>query len=106
MRNESRALAGVLMLLGCASWAHAGGASLPRSTPEAEGISSQAIVDFVEAADKNVDTFDSFMIVRHGKVIAAGWWKPNSSGAGSRSDTRSARALRPPLLGLRSRAIS
>ena len=52
---------------------------LPRSTPEAEGISSQAIVEFVEAADKNVSTFDSFMILRHGKVIAEGWWKPNSA---------------------------
>src|ERR1039458_3936323 len=52
---------------------------LPRSTPEAEGISSQAIVEFVEAADKNVNTFDSFMILRHGKVIAEGWWKPNSA---------------------------
>ena len=77
MRNESP-LAGLLLLLGCVPWAHAGGASLPRSTPEAEGISSQAIVDFVEAADKNVDTFDSFIIVRHGKVVAEGWWKPNS----------------------------
>jgi CubicO group peptidase (beta-lactamase class C family) len=80
MRNESRPLAGLLVLLGCVSSAHAGGASLPRSTPEAEGISSQAITDFVQAADKNVNTFDSFMIVRHRKVIAAGWWKPNTAG--------------------------
>lgn len=80
MRNKSRALARVLVLFGCAPWAHADGASLPTSTPEAEGISSQAIVDFVHAADKNVNTFDSFMLVRHGKVIAAGWWKPNSPG--------------------------
>src|ERR1017187_3310521 len=58
-------------------WLHA--QPLPRSTPEAEGISSQAIVEFVEAADKNVNTFDSFMILRHGKVIAEGWWKPNSA---------------------------
>ncbi len=78
MGNESRRLAGLLVLLGCLPWTHAAGASLPRGTPEAEGISSQAIVAFVEAADKNVDTFDSFMIVRHGRVIAEGWWKPNS----------------------------
>ena len=80
MRNQSRPLAGLLMLLGCVPWANAGGASLPRSTPEAEGISSQAIVDFIQAANKNVNTFDSFMLVRHGKVIAAGWWKPNTAG--------------------------
>ena len=54
-------------------------AALPRSTPEAQGISSQAIAEFVGAADRNVNTFDSFMIVRHGKVIAEGWWKPNAA---------------------------
>ena len=79
MRNESRPIAALLLLLGCIPWSDARGASLSRSTPEAEGISSQAIVDFVEAADKTVDTFDSFMIVRHGKVIAEGWWKPSSA---------------------------
>lgn len=52
---------------------------LPRSTPEAQGISSQAILDFVEAADKNVNTMHSFMIVRHGHVIAEGWWKPEAA---------------------------
>jgi CubicO group peptidase (beta-lactamase class C family) len=69
----------MVALLGCVTGPQAQGGSLPRSTPEAEGVSSQAVVDFVEAADKNVDTFDSFMIVRHGKVIAEGWWKPNSA---------------------------
>ena len=33
--------------------AHAVNDPLPRSTPEAQGISSQAILDFVEAVDKN-----------------------------------------------------
>jgi beta-glucosidase len=68
----------MVFLLGCISWAHAESNSLPRSTPEAEGLSSQAIVDFVAATDK-IDTVDSFMIVRHGKVIAEGWWKPNAA---------------------------
>jgi CubicO group peptidase (beta-lactamase class C family) len=49
---------------------------LPRSTPEAEGISSQAITDFVNAADKSEHEFHSFMLLRHGKVIAEGWWNP------------------------------
>jgi CubicO group peptidase (beta-lactamase class C family) len=53
--------------------------SLPMSTPEAQGISSQAILDFVEAADKTVNTMHSFVIVRHGKVIAEGWWKPEEA---------------------------
>ena len=70
---------GIALLLAALPNARAAAQSLPRSTPEAEGVSSQAIVEFVEAADKNVNTFDSFMILRHGKVIAEGWWKPNSA---------------------------
>jgi CubicO group peptidase (beta-lactamase class C family) len=53
--------------------------SLPRSTPEAEGVSSQAILEFVETADKEINTLHSYMIVRHGKVIAEGWWKPEAA---------------------------
>jgi hypothetical protein len=52
---------------------------LPRSTPEAQGISSAAIREFVEAADKQIHTLHSFMLVRHGHVIAEGWWKPESA---------------------------
>lgn len=51
---------------------------LPRSTPEAQGISSQNVREFVEAVDK-IDTLHSFMIVRHGQVIAEGWWKPEAA---------------------------
>ena len=51
---------------------------LPRSMPEAQGISSQAVLDYVEAADK-VNTQHSFMIVRHGHVICEGWWKPEAA---------------------------
>ncbi|HEV8541229.1 MAG TPA: serine hydrolase domain-containing protein [Verrucomicrobiae bacterium] len=49
---------------------------LPRSTPEEQGISSAAILDFVEAADQRADAMHSFMLVRHGKVVAEGWWSP------------------------------
>ena len=51
---------------------------LPRSTPEAEGISSRAIGDYVEASDK-INTLHSFMLVRHGRVIAEAWWKPEAA---------------------------
>src|SRR6185295_18901431 len=49
---------------------------LPHSTPEAEGVSSQGIIDFLDAADKSKIEFHSFMLLRHGKVIAEGWWNP------------------------------
>ncbi len=51
-------------------------AALPRSTPEAQGISSSAILDFVTAADQQVDAMNSFMLVRHGHIVAEGWWSP------------------------------
>jgi CubicO group peptidase (beta-lactamase class C family)/predicted glycoside hydrolase/deacetylase ChbG (UPF0249 family) len=50
--------------------------SLPRSSPEAEGVSSEAIANFVEAASNSKHEFHSFMVVRHGKVVAEGWWNP------------------------------
>ncbi len=49
---------------------------LPRSMPEAEGVSSNDIVSFLDAAAKNKTEFHSFMLLRHGKVIAEGWWNP------------------------------
>lgn len=50
-------------------------ADLPRSTPEKQGISSTAISNFITEADK-LDSLHSFMLVRHGHVVAEGWWGP------------------------------
>jgi CubicO group peptidase (beta-lactamase class C family) len=49
---------------------------LPRSTPEAQGVSSAAVLALVEALDREIDSMHSLMIVRHGQVIAEGWWTP------------------------------
>ena len=49
---------------------------LPRSSPEAQGIASSDILDFVQAADQQIDTMNSFMLVRHEHVVAEGWWSP------------------------------
>jgi CubicO group peptidase (beta-lactamase class C family) len=51
-------------------------APLPRSTPEHEGIASSAVLSFVQAADTGIDAMNSFMLVRHGRVVAEGWWGP------------------------------
>jgi CubicO group peptidase (beta-lactamase class C family) len=68
----------VALFLVNAPRAHAGGTALPRTTPEAQGISSQAIRDYVASTDK-INTMHSFMIVRHGYVIAEAWWKPEAA---------------------------
>ena len=52
---------------------------LPRSVPEAEGVSSAAINRFLDSAAISGNEFHSIMILRHGKVIAEGWWNPYGS---------------------------
>jgi CubicO group peptidase (beta-lactamase class C family) len=52
---------------------------LPRSAPEAQGVSSEGVRKFVEAADQRVNTMHSVMLVRHGHVVAEGWWKPQAA---------------------------
>src|SRR6478752_6004724 len=50
--------------------------SLPHSTPEAEGVSAQGIITFLDSVSQSKHEFHSFMFLRHGKVIAEGWWNP------------------------------
>lgn len=49
--------------------------ALPRGTPEAEGVSSAGLLAFLEAAQSGHE-MHSFMLVRHGRVVAEGWWTP------------------------------
>jgi hypothetical protein len=49
---------------------------LPHSQPESEGVDSKGILDFVNATQTSKTEFHSFMLLRHGKVIAEGWWNP------------------------------
>lgn len=49
---------------------------LPRSTPEAEGVSSAGILAFIDAVEASDLEVHSFMLVRNGKVVAQGWWDP------------------------------
>lgn len=50
--------------------------SLPRSTPEAAGLPSAAISAFIDAAAGLDLDLHSLMVLRHGQVIAEGWWAP------------------------------
>ena len=51
-------------------------AGLPRSTPEAEGVASAGIEAFLDAVAREQFELHSLMVLRHGKVIAEGWWEP------------------------------
>ncbi len=48
---------------------------LPRSTPEAVGIPSETLIRLITEL-KKLDSLNSIMILRRGRVCAEGWWKP------------------------------
>ena len=73
--NRTGAVVLLCLFVSTATWAQKS-ASLPRSSPEQQGISSADILAFIDAADKDIDTMNSFMLVRHGHVVAEGWWAP------------------------------
>jgi len=52
------------------------GTKLPRSRPEAQGISPEGILAFLEAIAASKHEFHSLIFVRHGQVVAEGWWRP------------------------------
>lgn len=52
---------------------------LPRTSPEAEGIPSAAVLAFLDAVEQHthpLDALHGFLLVRHGRVAAEGWWAP------------------------------
>ncbi|MBM7566200.1 serine hydrolase domain-containing protein [Paenibacillus sacheonensis] len=49
---------------------------LPRTTPEAQGLSSQAVIAFLDAVRERNLELHSFMLLRRGEVAAEGWWAP------------------------------
>ena len=54
---------------------------LPHTTPEAQGIPSTAIHAFVDAVERDVHHLHSLMLLRHGHVVAEGWWDPYTPGS-------------------------
>ena len=77
MKNLIRLLAGLALVAVVAAGraTDAKPFAFPRSAPEAQGVSSAAVLALVEALD-SIDAMNSFMLVRHGQVIAEGWWTP------------------------------
>jgi CubicO group peptidase (beta-lactamase class C family) len=49
---------------------------LPRASAESAGISPEAVLAFIAAVEQRVGGLHSFMLLRHGKVAAEGWWAP------------------------------
>ena len=51
-------------------------AYFPVATPESQGVSSHAISAWIDASEKALDALHSFVLLRHGKLVAEGYWKP------------------------------
>ena len=49
---------------------------LPRRTPEAQGLPSAAVLALVDDAERKDLGLHSLMVLRHGAVVAEGWWGP------------------------------
>ncbi|MFK4085956.1 serine hydrolase domain-containing protein [Kribbella sp. NPDC020789] len=50
--------------------------SLPRSTPDDQGLSAAGIDAFVAALDKSAQEFHTVVLVRHGQVVLEAEWTP------------------------------
>lgn len=50
--------------------------SFPRATPESQGVDTEGILNFLQAIQVSKLEWHSFMLLRHGKVVAEGWWDP------------------------------
>jgi CubicO group peptidase (beta-lactamase class C family) len=79
LKSSGYGAAGVLLLMSapqCLAARRIGPGKLPRSLPEAQGVKSAGILAFLEAVGASKHEFHSFMMLRHGHVIAEGWWRP------------------------------
>ena len=72
---------GIVAALCCALAVFSAVAEMEYATPESQGVDSQAILNWIDACEKTFDgvkegRIHGFVIVRHGKTIAEGSWKP------------------------------
>ena len=69
MTNLRLAVGAAMLALVSASMAVA-------ATPESQGVSSRAILNWLDACERELDSLHGFVLMRHGEVIAEGSWAP------------------------------
>jgi CubicO group peptidase (beta-lactamase class C family) len=52
------------------------GHQLARESAASQGISPQALLAFVDAVDREISSLHSLILLRHGHIVAEGWWSP------------------------------
>ncbi len=48
----------------------------PRSSPGAQAVSASALLSFIDHVEQDGVELHSFMLARHGSIVAEGWWHP------------------------------
>ena len=81
MTDRTFAFGRIALAFAFAAASFAAVAEMEPASPESQGVDSQAILDFIDAAEKTFDGTDKgalhgFVVVRHGKTIAEGSWRP------------------------------
>ncbi len=51
---------------------------LPRSLPGTRGVAAEGLLNFVNAIETENLNVHSLMVLRHGQMVAEGWWNPYS----------------------------
>jgi len=51
-----------------------------RVSPEATGVSSEGVLQFLDALDSGYSEMHGITVMRHGKIILEGWWAPYGPG--------------------------
>ncbi len=50
--------------------------TLPRSRPSDQQVDARGLLDFLDGVERTGLELHSLMVVRHGAVVAEGWWEP------------------------------
>ena len=66
------------LLVACNLLADSTTTTLEPSAPEAQGVSSGALLQFLNALDR-IDGLHGVVVLRHGRAVAEGWWAPYDS---------------------------
>lgn len=51
-------------------------AAFEKSAPEAQGLSSEKVLAWIENLERENNAIHGFVLLRHNKLLAEGWWSP------------------------------
>jgi hypothetical protein len=49
---------------------------IPRTAPGCQGVTANSLLRFIDQVEEQGVELHSFMLARHGSIVAEGWWHP------------------------------